>query len=164
MPRTGKGKDIHKKLVDFTVADLQRRGYKRILREVKVGDKRGGGKIDLLTADRERPIIIAECLVRPTKTVIQDKIERYREHGDKIVVVIPKSERTFELDGVTYWKAPFELEKAVRLSADLPVETYNRFAKKCIDVDKRHVEVIRELIGSWIGVGSWAIGSWGHET
>jgi len=49
-----------------------------------------------------------------------------------------------------------------RLSVDLPVGTYNKFAKKCIDVDKKHVDVIRNLIGQWIDVGSCDIGSGVH--
>ena len=47
-----------------------------------------------------------------------------------------------------------------RISVDMPIEMYNKFAKKCIDVDKKHVEVLRDFIGQWINIGSWNVGSW----
>lgn len=52
--------------------------------------------------------------------------------------------------------------QTTRLSVDLPIGTYDKFRVKCAVVGKKHVEVIRELVGIWINVGSCAVGSWMH--
>ena len=46
-----------------------------------------------------------------------------------------------------------------RLSVDLPIGTYDKFRVKCAVAGKKHVEVIRELVGTWINVGSWNVGA-----
>ena len=37
-----------------------------------------------------------------------------------------------------------------RISVDLDEELFKTFSKKCIDVDKKKVEVVRELIRKWL--------------
>ena len=86
MTRTIDGAENHKKLGDYAVSILKKRGIKNIMFETKIGE---GCRIDILAIDKKNKKIGIECFVVPQLKKVEEKIKKYKNYLDKLIFAVP---------------------------------------------------------------------------
>jgi hypothetical protein len=56
------------------------------------------------------------------------------------------------------------MTKMVRLGCDISEEMNRKFIIKTAEIGKKKTEVMRALIGSWLGLGSWEVSDGKYES
>jgi hypothetical protein len=117
MPRTKEGSEYHQRLVEMSMRTLKERGYD-VARQATINDVR----LDVL-GFKEGEKVGVECLVRPNKWIIEDKVKRYAPKVDHLIFAYPKGFPISLPEGIEGWsfdmEVPSERKLVVSLSDEL---------------------------------------------
>ena len=139
------------KMVNYVAEELRKRGFK-VAKFVRIPSK---GVVDVYGERRDGEVVIAECLLRPTKRLIEEKIRKYSGYG-KLLIVIPES--YYEINtstnnrNVEIWRIP--ISATTMWTVNVGEELDRRFRETVFKVKgyRRGVlkEALEEAIRLWL--------------
>jgi len=149
MPRSKEGSRFHMFMVNYIAEHLRKSGYK-VSKFVRLPNN---GIIDVY-AERNGEIIIAECILRPTRRLIEEKIRKYKKFG-KLIIVIPESYFNIDIkeENVEIWRIPVTInKKAILVEIDDELEMKFRIVVLKVKGKKRGAlsEAVEEAIRLWL--------------
>ena len=137
-------------MVNYVAEELKKSGFK-VAKFVRIPN----GEVVDVYGERNGEVVIAECLLRPTRRLIEEKIRKYVKYG-KLLIAIPES--YYEINtiisnrNVEIWRTPISATtmRTVNVSEELDrkfretvfkVKGYRRGALK---------EALEEAIRLWL--------------
>lgn len=141
------GRNTHRFLIKEVYRIFKRRGY-NVFIEYKI-DKNRNYKADVFAIKKKEKVII-ECMSKPSKSYITEKLKRYKKYCDKIVMVYPSTFiPTIPLE--EYFDEVLQLDIPIGINEEkILITVSNELWKKLNDLktpeSKTFEEVIERLI------------------